>query len=405
MDKRIPSLKNYKECPDLLHTLFTMFTHASGHFLIDTTEMKSDTNSNANCEALGLVVDKMFAMAFCTIQCTCNTTPQDIINTASIQIEEDDTKTHTSAKSLRETHGGSLTARNAGRTRSVVPRDHRNARGPPRPSEPKPFVRVSVSDNMKPQHRHQPSSKNSFIPRTTAINREIKSLADYQQNQTQLQRNTIAQINSGSGERQGGFSTVWIITDLHLAPHYTQLYVLQAMARRIIHVDNRAHQLPEFFRVIATRQTDRGGLLPRLADHFLLETEGYKVFDQVSKFLVHHQQSKRHRIVDMQHIVDLRFYDKSVPIDLELQGFVRDIVTALRHDSRVRMGPSPTASRNVMDVLKIRALLSAQDFVKPHDIPAAATDVLSHRMVLRPGVSKVREIVMRMAAKTQMPPK
>jgi len=378
MDKRIPSLKNYSECQDLLHTLFTMFTHSSGHFLIDITEMKNE-HSQANCEALGLVVDKLFGMAFCTIECTCNTTPQDIINTASIQLEDDDSKTHVSAKSLRETHGGSLTARTAGRSR-MTSREHRNARVVPRQADPnQAYVRHTIGD---PKHQQQ---KAAFLPRTTYLNREIKSLVDYQQQQTQLQRNTISQISSGSGERQGGFSTVWMITNLHLAPRHTQLYVLQAMARRIIHVDNRAHQLPEFFRVIATRQTDSGGLLPRLADHFLLETEGYKIFDQVSKFLVNHQQSKRHRIVDMQHIVDLRAYDKSVPIDLELQGFVRDIVTALRHDSRVRMGPSPTANRNVMDVLKIRALLSAQDFVKPHDIPGAATDVLSHRLVLRPG--------------------
>jgi len=56
---------------------------------------------------------------------------------------------------------------------------------------------------------------------------------------------------------RASFATIWLVRNLHLAPAETQLYLLQAMARRIIHVDSRARQLPEYHRVIATRKHGR----------------------------------------------------------------------------------------------------------------------------------------------------
>mmetsp|Transcript_16668 Transcript_16668/g.23336 ORF Transcript_16668/g.23336 Transcript_16668/m.23336 type:complete len:205 (-) Transcript_16668:154-768(-) len=194
-----------------------------------------------------------------------------------------------------------------------------------------------------------------------------------------------------------------------------------------IHVDSRARQLPEFHRVVATRQhggvalnlRGRGsGISPSLLNYFLLEMPGDVIFHELAalrheidvinkprhhRFLMHRQ--KKAALVEWHTVEELRGFQQKVKINLELQGFLRDIVAALRHDSRVLMGPTPEARRQFSDVLKLRSLLNPIGFVRPRDFASAASQTLSHRIRPRSELVNVNDLVITLANKTLLPPK
>ncbi|GAB5355899.1 hypothetical protein AAMO2058_000244500 [Amorphochlora amoebiformis] len=398
MDKRIPGIRKYEQSSEFLDSVFTMLTHPVGHLLIDITEMKEDSYQDS--DDIGVALKKLFDVNCCRIHCTERTTPQDIINAASSRRWQGEDKklpnTPMSLNAQLRRRGNNVNVKGHRHTRQA----RSNAARQRSSTDP---LTTSDSQEIKAKDTNM-KSPSYMVPQ-----REIQLITDFREKQDK-QVGGVPQI-SASQARGGSFATIWIISDIDKAPCKTQFFLLQAMARRIIHVDNRPSQLPEFHRIIASRSSQGNGkMLSCLLDYFLMEIPGSIFFAEQHIFLHENRNPSRIPMVEWLHIEDLKSFDTHVPIDLELMGFARDIVVALRHDCQVQIGPSVLARTHFRDVLKIRALLRASDFVKPHDFPSVASLVLSHRITTKGGLDKfprsvVREVVFRLANKTLLPPK
>jgi len=501
MDKRIPGIKKYDQSKTLLDSLFTLFTHSSGHILIDMADVKED--GYQNLADLGMVVKRLFDVPYCVIQCTPKTTSQDLVNAvATVKDEKGDTPSliprerghrpaiHSAAKAPRSRdqlqapgphtlpalHGRDAVGGGNGHPNysfgtAGSEKEHKRSTNPasfdlghpvptslssdskgkrlafPRPT-PGPAVHTTSNASLESRHNHTTDSSSHTLrhynhhPHDEGDGGDADE-EDYKHGVKSLQRaGTDVKKNhhgskgiplldiprtyrpSGTPNQLNGtrislqttsgrtsFATLWLLEDAHLLPLETQTYLLQALTRRVIHIGSKACQLPEFHRVIATRNSNVPmKLMPPVRDMFLLELRGSIVFTELHLFFISNDLGRAKRasaLVEWQHIEDLKTYDKRAHIELDLSGYLRDIVAALRHDSRVRIGPSLRARKDFEDVLKIRAILSAADFVTPLDFPDAAVDVLSHRITSSREFDgqSIREIVSRYTNKILLPPK
>jgi MoxR-like ATPase len=67
---------------------------------------------------------------------------------------------------------------------------------------------------------------------------------------------------------------------------------------------------------------------------------------------------------------------------------VVDLATATRSDRRTELGASPRAALMLFRASKALAALSGRDHVLPDDVQELAGPVLSHRLLLAPGVGE-----------------
>lgn len=74
----------------------------------------------------------------------------------------------------------------------------------------------------------------------------------------------------------------------------------------------------------------------------------------------------------------------SVTVKEAVLGYLEDIVSLTRQESRFVLGASPRALLALLRASQGKAFLQGRDFVKPDDVKAVAGPVLLHRLVLSP---------------------
>lgn len=75
---------------------------------------------------------------------------------------------------------------------------------------------------------------------------------------------------------------------------------------------------------------------------------------------------------------------RRVSVKEAVLGYMEDIVSLTREETRFVMGASPRAMLALMRASQGRALLQGRTYVKPDDVKAVASQVLLHRLVLSP---------------------
>ena len=85
----------------------------------------------------------------------------------------------------------------------------------------------------------------------------------------------------------------------------------------------------------------------------------------------------------------------------ELRRYVVALAEATRRDPRLELGASPRAALMLFRAAKALAALEGRDHVLPDDVQALAGSVLSHRLLLAPGVPESeREAIVADAVET-----
>jgi MoxR-like ATPase len=69
-----------------------------------------------------------------------------------------------------------------------------------------------------------------------------------------------------------------------------------------------------------------------------------------------------------------------------VREYVIDIVRATRENGQLLMGASPRGSIFLLRAAQAYAAIRAAEFVRPDDVKAVATSVLSHRVIARADV-------------------
>ena len=194
--------------------------------------------------------------------------------------------------------------------------------------------------------------------------------------------------------RQGPiFAQLVLADEVNRAPAKTQSALLEAMQERQVTADGVTRPLPSPFLVIATQNPiESEGTYPlpeAQLDRFVLRTTvGYPSATDEGEILARRIERRQDEVA-LEPVVtahDFRRMQQSledVHVEVSLQGYAVDLVTATRDDGQLEVGASPRGSLALIKLARARALLSGRDFVSPDDLRTVAVPALAHRVVLR----------------------
>ena len=186
------------------------------------------------------------------------------------------------------------------------------------------------------------------------------------------------------------FANLVMVDELNRASPKVQSAFLEAMQERQVTIEGDPLELPDPFMVIATQVPSPGAGTYSLTD-VQLDRFAYKVDlgypDRETELGVLSgidglEQVKVQPVVDARSVRELMASVKAVYVDPLIQGYILDIVGALRGNRYVRMGPSTRAGIWLLKGARTFALLEGRSFVIPDDVKRIAVSVLAHRLEL-----------------------
>jgi len=192
------------------------------------------------------------------------------------------------------------------------------------------------------------------------------------------------------------FANIILADEINRAPPKTQAALLEAMEEKTVTVEGITYPLPKPFLVIATQNpVELEGTYPlpeaQLSRFMIYIQVGYpndeeeleilKLKLRTTKRVITSQVTSARTVIEMQ-----RFLQTKVEVSEGVLQYIRDIVMAIRRDSRLLFGCSPRASISIMMTAKAHALINGRAYVTPDDVKAVAPYVLPHRIFLKPEV-------------------
>ncbi|MCR5591176.1 MAG: MoxR family ATPase [Lachnospiraceae bacterium] len=171
----------------------------------------------------------------------------------------------------------------------------------------------------------------------------------------------------------------------------TQSALLEAMAEGQVTVDDKIYELPQPFMVIATQNpasfTGTYPLPEAQLDRFMMRLSiGYPQTDEELRMARMHMEGltpeKAVPVMDPEDIEKLRADAQSVHISDSILSYMQKIIDITRKDSGFTLGASPRAFLHLLAAVRALAFIRERDFVKPDDVKAVASAVLSHRLVI-----------------------
>ncbi len=191
------------------------------------------------------------------------------------------------------------------------------------------------------------------------------------------------------------FGNVVLVDEINRATPKTQSALLEAMEERQVTVDGVTRPLPEPFFVLATQNTvEMTGTyaLPeaQLDRFFARLSLGYP--DRAAEASILERQQVDHPIDSMCAVVDLKTMLEmqravcEVFVHDTVRAYVVDLVRATRENNQLLIGASPRGALHLTRAAQAHAAMSASEFVRPDDVKAVATAILSHRVLPRADV-------------------
>ncbi len=189
------------------------------------------------------------------------------------------------------------------------------------------------------------------------------------------------------------FAQVLLADEVNRATPKTQSALLEAMEEWQVTVDGTTHPLPEPFMVLATQNPiELGGTFPlpeAQVDRFLLKLRlGYLPADEETAMLDRFQSgtplTSLQPVTNAEEIRAAQAACREVYCDAALKDYCVRIVRRTRDHRDVSLGASPRGTLGMLHAGQARAALAGRDFVLPDDIKDIATNVLEHRVMLRP---------------------
>ncbi len=189
------------------------------------------------------------------------------------------------------------------------------------------------------------------------------------------------------------FTGLLLADEINRASPKTQSALLEAMAENQVTVDGTTHQLPTPFMVLATQNPiEQEGTYPlpeSQLDRFLMRISvGYPDRDNELAILHAHESDglvgRLQPVANISDIIAMTSMVTMVHIDDALRSYLIDLAEATRRHPAVSLGMSPRATLSLQRVSRARAAAQGRTFVTDDDIKRVATQVISHRLLLRP---------------------
>ena len=192
------------------------------------------------------------------------------------------------------------------------------------------------------------------------------------------------------------FANVVLVDEINRASPKTQSGLLECMQERQVTVDKHSHDLARPFIVLATQNPiEYEGTYPlpeAQLDRFMVRVSlGYPSREQERDMLEQH--SGHDRVLDLEPVTDVgevlaaQATVAAVHGSDALRRYVVGVLEATRADPRVELGASPRAGLMLFRGAKALAALERRDHALPDDVQALAPSVLTHRLLLAPGVA------------------
>ncbi len=189
------------------------------------------------------------------------------------------------------------------------------------------------------------------------------------------------------------FTELVLADEINRASPKTQSALLEAMAEAQVTVDGTTHRLSTPFMVLATQNPiEQEGTYPlpeAQLDRFLMKISvGYPGREDELLILQTHETDglvdRLQPVANLQDILAMTKMVSSVQIAPELRNYLIDLAEATRRHPAVSLGISPRGTLSLQRVARARAASQGRVYVTDDDIKAIATQVVAHRMILRP---------------------
>ncbi|GAB4521508.1 MAG: MoxR family ATPase [Anaerolineales bacterium] len=201
--------------------------------------------------------------------------------------------------------------------------------------------------------------------------------------------------HSGQFEFRPGpvFVNVLLADEINRATPRTQAALLEAMQENQVTVDGHTRTLPAPFLVLATQNpVEYEGTFPlpeAQLDRFMMRLSlGYPAPEEEKHLLTHlgraHPIDSLSPVSTPQALAALQPMVWDVHVDETLQTYIVALVNASRSHPDLALGASPRASLALFRASQALAALRGRDYALPDDVQYLASDVLAHRLILKP---------------------
>ncbi len=189
------------------------------------------------------------------------------------------------------------------------------------------------------------------------------------------------------------FANIVLADEINRTTPKTQAALLECMEEGQVTIDGIGHILPTPFFVIATQNNiELSGTYPlpeAQLDRFSARLAmGYPDREAELRILSGQRHSRPVDsvcpITDAAEILAIQTAVRDVYVDISIQAYILDIVSATRRSPSVSLGSSPRGSLNLMYACQARAALQSRDYVLPDDVKALAGAILAHRIIVKP---------------------
>jgi MoxR-like ATPase len=187
------------------------------------------------------------------------------------------------------------------------------------------------------------------------------------------------------------FSNVILADEINRAPPRTQSGLLEAMQEGHVTIDDRTHDLPRPFMVMATQNPlEHHGTYPlpeSQLDRFLMRiTIGYP--DQEAERRILTEASSTEPVMERLRAVlapaqvfHLQDRVDEVDADESIVDYLMAVVERTRTSARLRMGVSPRGAISLYRAARAFALVHGRTYLVPDDVRSLVVPCLAHRIL------------------------
>lgn len=189
------------------------------------------------------------------------------------------------------------------------------------------------------------------------------------------------------------YNNVVLADEINRTSPKTQSSLLEVMQEGQITVDGTTYKIPKPFIVMATQNPiEYEGTFPlpeAQLDRFMMKiTIGYP--DRASeklilrKFSVNNPLEEIGAVLKSDNILAMQKEVDEIHVDEAIDEYILDIVSKSREDENVQLGVSPRGALSLFKAAKGYAYINGRNYVLPDDVKKLASEVLSHRIILKP---------------------
>lgn len=193
--------------------------------------------------------------------------------------------------------------------------------------------------------------------------------------------------------KAGPILSQFVLADeINRATPRTQSALLESMEERQVTVEGNTIKLNKPFFVIATQNPiEQFGTFPlpeaQLDRFFIRLSLGYPEY--MDEKMMMDRFIHKDPIDELQAVIteeDISYVQENyvkVHVSDEIREYILNIIIATRKHDKIEVGCSPRATLALMKASQAHAAINGRDYVIPEDVKAMATDVITHRLVLK----------------------